>query len=462
MRLTENFNPPELKKLLTDMSSILTNTATVDWSLEFQVDGCGDNIDGAPYERIQQLVETGFQNEYTFAGAITSGFCEEWTRPGENGNEEEFDDYGNPSPGPCSSDVTWQCMDPASEMYYPECAPCREACMTAVSNYMTGECDIWNLSLDYIDYQLYDDYGFNANPTNPLVYGDGESWGRCCEPLPGPHPYVAIPADDAGEISQALGQVASALSRIAAELPSRNDEDPNSSPWDVDGWLDDFAVADWEHLGSEGQLLSDSLASIDWISFRNTYDPPDDDHPDDGGVCCSGSNTGGCNDFITDGSGCGDNDALKYTSLSEEFADIAAIPHINAMPEIHSQSCPDLIPSLDGMLAASISPKRIKDIMDAYSALLTKIMRIDWSGTEQEPICTRPRDPGCGQYTDEDSCGQAIVQPDLSPCPSAFIEDGTCDEPPPPPPPPPPGYPPAPPPASVGGPGDDIESRSLR
>ena len=47
--------------------------------------------------------------------------------------------------------------------------------------------------------------------------------------------------------------------------------DPNSSWLDLDGWFDDFMVADHHNLSEQTALLTSTLASIDWNSVLTSF-----------------------------------------------------------------------------------------------------------------------------------------------------------------------------------------------
>lgn len=58
--------------------------------------------------------------------------------------------------------------------------------------------------------------------------------------------------------------IAAVLDEIGGTLPATNDEDPNSSPVDLDGWLDGLALADWQQIGQQAGILFESLARVPW------------------------------------------------------------------------------------------------------------------------------------------------------------------------------------------------------
>ena len=83
-----------------------------------------------------------------------------------------------------------------------------------------------------------------------------------------------VSADDSRGIQEALTTAASVLTRIGASLPLTNDEDPKSSPYDLDGWLDDFAVADWDTIFSQAGILFTSVGSVDWTTIGDPFTDP--------------------------------------------------------------------------------------------------------------------------------------------------------------------------------------------
>ena len=277
-----------------------------------------------------------------------------------------------------------------SSSWTPGCLACRDVCIQKkVDEVVNDNCGDYN-------------YGYENSEKGPppraIEFLEEASIDRCCTPAPALHSRVVVSADDSRGIQEALTTAASVLTRIGASLPLTNDEDPNSSPYDLDGWLDDFAVADWDTIFSQAGILFTSVGSVDWTTIGDPFTDP------------YGATTN-----------------LEYNNDATVAALFASIPEVHAAKTPASQTCIDVIPAIDGVLASLMNPKRYKDILLATSTLLTKVTRIDWDSPMQDSICTRST-PNCAQYADSDSCDYAVVHPDLNPCPDAFIDDGACDE----------------------------------
>ena len=395
----ENFNPPEVRKLLVDLSSALTSAATVDWSFSSQVNGCMN--DPVAVERIRQIVSDAVGQKFFELSLLGSAQEDPYFQANWCEWQVGMDVWDNP----CSAAAGFQPCNAPDES--PTCQSCFNACVAEATQSVVDYCGDWDLSLA----------GALDGLLDPSGYG-GVSFGRCCESEV-PHYTQIITPEDSRSMTQAMQAGATALSRIVSTLPRRNDEDPNSSPWDIDGWLDDFLVADWEHIASQASLYFTAWSSVN-LNLARFYGIDESD------------------DSLLDNR-VGQLQYLQYADVAELFA---SIPRIHAAKAPPSQACPNLMPALEGILASGFSPKRTKDIMDGCGALLTKVMNIDWSGTGQTTVCTSPRPnfapatgdsvAGCSSRTEE-SCDYATVVPNLSPCPSAFVNDGICDEPPPPP-----------------------------
>ena len=390
----ENVNPPELKKLLRDASSILTNAATIDWSFSHTVDGC----DESSHQAAEAIVNAGF------VGLNTPNFDQLWrmddryfcrdlgsdwigvTPPGYYINTSPDDVCGPAIDGGLFEDgYTCPTWDDAS--WTPDCIACRQACVQKyIQEKIIDPCGDYNYGYDRegdlsFDGQMYPDF-LDQLPD------------RCCSPAVPPHTQEMISADDSRGVNEALSTAASVLTQIGASLPVTNDEDPNSSPYDLDGWLDDFALADFDTIFSQAGVLFTSLSSVDWATIGDPFT---------------------------------DSYSLELQSDAGVAALFASIPEVHAAKTPASQTCVNVLPALDGVLASLMNPKRYKDILQGVSTLLTKITRIDWDSPMQAAICTRPT-PNCAQFADLGSCEDAVVHPNLDPCPASFIDDGGCDE----------------------------------
>ena len=180
--------------------------------------------------------------------------------------------------------------------------------------------------------------------------------------------------------------------------------DPNSSWLDLDGWFDDFMVADHHNLSEQTALLTSTLASIDWNSVLTSFGVIDEPlSPEDLAPLMNVWNA--------------------ESTMFTKFASMTPVRGVKAPP---SQTCRNRMPAFDGMWATLTSPKRIKAIVDASADLVNKLMRIDWSSTINTPVCSSS-DAGCGAFRDEGSCNDAVVVPEgARQCP--YVEDGYCDE----------------------------------
>jgi hypothetical protein len=210
----------------------------------------------------------------------------------------------------------------------------------------------------------------------------------CCDPSRAwpPHMVEIVSAEESGDIQTTCTNLAAALTEMAATFPTRNDEDPNSSWLDIDGWMDDFALTDWNFIGTQANILFTSMASVDWASVTASAGTCDPDEQD----CSVDTST-----LTTD------------ATLATKFA---SIPHVRAAKSPPSQTCPNRLPGIGGSIAEQTSPKRVKDILDASAVLVNKLMRIDWTGSMPVAECTSP-DVGCGAFLNEDSCNGALILP---------------------------------------------------
>ena len=205
----ENINPPELRKLLVDTSSLLTNLAQVDWSIAQQ--GRAPPPPPPPPPPPNPVCE----EPWMFCQDGGNDCCaNEWSgepaacAPGYEPSEQPHS-YDN-----CPNYVCIPAGSPRGQ-----CRDGGEDCCASEPDGEPAECDDgFEPTRQPWSYENCPNYA--CVPAGTACNGDNGDYG----PPSWPEVPLVIERDTAREISSAMSNVATVLTEIAAGFPTRNDE----------------------------------------------------------------------------------------------------------------------------------------------------------------------------------------------------------------------------------------------